>query len=386
MIKRLLLVAALLLMGAAVGIAHSAYDLGYLSSRVVASADADVDLLPENTPQPKVEIEAEQFDFGRMERGQKGERNYVFRNVGEGPLILKAGSPPCKCTVPIVEKSILQPGESTNVVVGWTTDQSAGPFRKTIPIHTNDRRRLLVQLELQGNIVQSYEALSESFDLGRLHTQQARAALVKVLGFGAKPLEVTKWEFTSPETQDKFDIEVEKLSAEQTGRPEATSGLVIRLKTKPGLPEGGIKQAVRVWLNAAEDPLVLMAHGEVTSDITVDGPGWDSISRRLNLGLVSGKEGARRKLDVQLSGQHDLSKFRISKVDPPEMQVTLGAAEKVGGTKIVRLPLEITIPAGTRPLNRLGSEQGPLGEIVLETDRADGQPMPLYVRFATQSE
>jgi hypothetical protein len=37
-------------------------------------------------------------------------------------------------------------------------------------------------------------------------------------------------------------------------------------------------------------------------------------------------------------------------------------------------------------MNRLGSQQGPLGEIVLETDRTDGKPMSVFVRFAIQSQ
>jgi hypothetical protein len=387
MIKTLLLTAALLAAGVAVGVGHSAFDLGYFVSQSALDGDAEIDLLPENSPQPHVEVEAEQHDFGRMEKGQKGEHRYVFRNTGKGPLLLRAGDPPCKCTTPIVEKSLLQPGESTEVVVGWTTDQSPGPFRKTIPIHTSDRRRLLVQLELQGNIVQSYEAQSEFFEFGRMYFQQSRTALVRLFGFGAAPLEVKRWEFTDPAAKDYFEVEFEPLAKEATGREDATSGLLVRLKAKPGLPQGPIRQGLRVWLNVVEDPIELVARGEVTSDISIEGPNWDDSTQRLNLGLVSGKEGARRRLEVRLAGgHHDASKFRIARVDPPEMQVTLGAPEKLGGTKNLVMPLEISIPPGVRPLNRMGSSQGPLAEIVLDTDRPDGKPLTIYVRFATQGE
>jgi hypothetical protein len=384
MFKSLLFALGLVFVGAIVGIAHSAYDLGYFG--VGAQDPEGVALAPISGPQPRVELESERFDFGRMERGKKGEYKFVFRNTGAGVLVLRAGDPPCKCTTPLVENGVLQPGESTNVIIGWTTDQSAGPFRKTIPIHTSDRRRPLVQLELQGNIVQSYEAQTQTFELGKMLYQQPRSAQVRLFGFGEAPLEIKKWELIDPASAEFFEVQIEPLNKEQTGRSDATSGLLVRLKTKPGLPEGGVRQGLRVWLNASEEPLDLSVYGEVKSDIVVEGSGWDSASRRLNFGLVSAKEGAHKKLEIRLHGQHDVSKFRVTKVDPPEMQATLGAPEKVGGTKGIRLPLEVSIPAGARPLNRMGTAQGELGEIVIETDRADGQPLTIYVRFATASE
>ena len=68
------------------------------------------------------------------------------------------------------------------------------------------------------------------------------------------------------------------------------------------------------------------------------------------------------------------------------MQVSLGEPRKAPGAKTVQIPLSIEIPSGTRPMNHLGSQQGALGEVVLETDRTDGKPMSVYVRFVIQSQ
>jgi hypothetical protein len=390
--KQLVLVLVLVLAGTALGIAHTAYDLGYfwndyLPSVARGDVPSDVPLLPEDQPQPKVAVDNEQHDFGRLERGRKGEHTFVFRNEGPGVLFLKAGDPPCKCTTPEVQKNILQPGESTEVRVGWTTDQEPGPFRKTIPIHTSDRKRLLVQLEIQGNIVQSYDVLPPTFEFGSVLYQQPRSAFVRLFGYGEKPLEVRKWELTVPANREYFDVEIEPQDKEKIDRAGATSAVLVRLNLKPGMLEGAIRQGLRLWISAAEEPLEVVARGQITSDVAVKGEGWDQQGRWLNFGTVSPREGARRTLILQLNGPgHDPSKFRVSRVDPVEMQVSLGQPQTAAGAKAVQLPLSIEIPPGTRPMNRLGSQQGPLGEIVLETDRTDGKPMSVFVRFAIQSQ
>jgi hypothetical protein len=72
----------------------------------------------------------------------------------------------------------------------------------------------------------------------------------------------------------------------------------------------------------------------------------------------------------------------VREVVPDSLQVTIGAAGDIGAGAVVRLPIEIVIPPGSRPANHLCSQQGPAGRIVLETGHPDTPVLTIPVCVA----
>ena len=94
---------------------------------------------PADGPQPKVVVDVDEHDFGRVAYDKSVEHAFRFSNQGQGPLILESGGTTCgKCTISRLPPGPILPGETADVVVEYhaATDQS--DFRQTATILTND--------------------------------------------------------------------------------------------------------------------------------------------------------------------------------------------------------------------------------------------------------
>jgi hypothetical protein len=129
----------------------------------------------------------------------------------------------------------------------------------------------------------------------------------------------------------------------------------------------------------AEVPL----EGSVGGDLVLAGAGWDSSRQALRLGTVSGQTGARTRLFLTAKGPHrDQVRPRVVETVPDLLEVTVGEGKPIGSGAVLRIPIDIVIPAGSRPVNHICSEQGPAGRIVLETGHPDSPTMSIPVCVA----
>ena len=153
---------------------------------------------------------------------------------------------------------------------------------------------------------------------------------------------------------------------------------------KPGLPLGPLKRLVRVVFQTpdevtAEIPLA----GMVGGDLVMAGPGWDSSRQALLLGTVSGKAGLRTRVFLTAKGPHRKSvRPTVREVVPDSLQVTVGEGRPIGAGGVVRIPVDIVIPAGSRAANHLCSQQGPAGRIVLDTGHPESPEFTIPVCVA----
>ena len=90
--------------------------------------------------------------------GAEGEHEFVFKNVGDAPLVLTAGPTTCRCTVSEVNNNKLLPGESFKVKVHWKGREVADDYRQTVQIYTNDPGRPTVELAVVGEVAVAVRA------------------------------------------------------------------------------------------------------------------------------------------------------------------------------------------------------------------------------------
>jgi hypothetical protein len=124
----------------------------------------------------------------------------------------------------------------------------------------------------------------------------------------------------------------------------------------------------------------------VVGDISLHGPPgmWLEEFGVLSLGGVESAKGKKARLNVVVRGEGAESvKFDVSSVDPPELKVTFGEPTRLKAT-LVRVPVDIEVPAGTRPMVRLGTSQGEEGKIVLTTTHPTMKELALGVRFSVE--
>jgi len=73
---------------------------GELSANRLIEIPASAAVNVEVGPLPVMAFDESVFDFGEVESGDIVEHTYVFKNTGEGPLLISNATASCGCTVP----------------------------------------------------------------------------------------------------------------------------------------------------------------------------------------------------------------------------------------------------------------------------------------------
>lgn len=105
----------------------------------------------ENPNAAVLSFETEVVDYGTIEQGADGAREFKFTNTGKEPLIISNARGSCGCTVPTWPTNPIKPGESASISVKYDTKR-LGPINKSITITSNASEPTKV-LRIKGNVV-----------------------------------------------------------------------------------------------------------------------------------------------------------------------------------------------------------------------------------------
>jgi hypothetical protein len=101
---------------------------------------------------PKMKFESMNIDYGTIDQNSEPFRTVKFTNVGKEPLIIKSATGNCGCTVPTWPREAINPGESNELKVRYSTER-IGQINKKITITTNEPEGTNVHvLNVIGNI------------------------------------------------------------------------------------------------------------------------------------------------------------------------------------------------------------------------------------------
>lgn len=100
---------------------------------------------------PVITFETEVIDYGTIEQGADGTREFKFTNTGKSPLIISSARGSCGCTVPSWPTEPIKPGESAVLKVNYDTKR-LGPINKTITVYSNATEPTKV-VRIKGNVV-----------------------------------------------------------------------------------------------------------------------------------------------------------------------------------------------------------------------------------------
>ncbi|MBL4593847.1 MAG: DUF1573 domain-containing protein [Flavobacteriales bacterium] len=105
----------------------------------------------ENLNMPIINFEVEIIDYGTIEQGSNGLREFKFTNTGTSTLIISEAKKSCGCTVPTPPKEPIKPGESSVIKVKYDTKR-LGAFNKTVTIISNAERSSII-LKIKGVVI-----------------------------------------------------------------------------------------------------------------------------------------------------------------------------------------------------------------------------------------
>lgn len=344
---------------------------------------------PTSGPTGTVEVDETVHAFGTVGTGAKGSHAFTVRNVGAGPLQLTRGATSCTCTIAgfnggTDDRISLPPGGATEVRLEWRGKGPGGPFRQQATILTDDPRRPQVVFVVEGAVVPTWKAVPEAIQLSRVSGAEGGESEVLVYTYGDRPPEVVSVAIDH-ELADRFTLATEPLPPPEVAtEPGATGGLRLTVTLPSGLPLGRLRATIRMVVKAPDELMIeIPVDGTVAGDLLVAGAGWDRTRQSLMLGTVSAQKGVRTELFITARGPHR-ERFhpKVRSVVPDGLEVTIGDAAPVGSGGVVRVPVTIVIPAGSRPVNHLCTDQAKPGSIVLDTGHPDTPELTIPVCVA----
>jgi hypothetical protein len=268
------------------------------------------------------------------------------------------------------------------VAVDYTVTTTAPSFRQTATILTNDVDRPRIELAITGAVRLAYRVVPSSVVLEQVSANESTTAQVRVLSSVSDSLAITGFELMEESNAEYFDVTVTKLPRDELDDPHATSGCLVSITVKHGMPAGRIEQELQLRTNLAQATVIRVPiEGNVNNDISVSGKGWYDEKRLLRLGVIDAREGVKTKLMIFLRGPHRLeTKLEVGAVVPDTLKVTLD--ERMDTFSAAIVPLVIEVPAGSAPVNHLGKKLGQFGKITVETTHPQIKEVPIYVEFA----
>jgi len=379
--KAALLLVAFTVAGVLLGLGRTWYDLQ--GSPYVPTV-APIPLPPEDGPQPVVEVDNEDYDFGELEYGASGSHSFIFHNLGEYDLRLKTGEVTCKCTVSNLTQDSIPPGGSAEVRLDWTVKTASDEFRQSALILTNDRNRPRVVLSIHGKVIRPVMAIPENFALGSVQPGEVKSAYVDVYTVRDEPLEGLEAKVLGKDAAEQFTLEVAPLPRDQYVKPNAKSAVRVTLTTKSTLPPGQIRQTIRL-VHGLEDvgPLEVSVTGRVAGNLTIVGAGWDDEAQELALPDVNSEAGLQRRLNLFVRGSDPQTlKWEILSTSPEFVAAHLSETEAISGGRSTRTGLSIEIPAGQVPGNYRGDDGGPVGFVKLKSSDPTVGELLIPLKFA----
>ena len=249
----------------------------------------------------------------------------------------------------------------------------------------SDQSQRELQFTIKGQVIQLAMPDVPSFQLSRMSRNERKQLELNVLAFRDPDLEIISHEFRDAELAKFFTVTTEPLPKEKWTDPLITSATHVTLNIQPGLPIGVLQQVLRLVTNKRDvPPIEIYIDMSVISDISVLAPGqqFNAETNTLVLGPVAKSTGrAGVKLFVIAKGAFkDDVKLQVVSIDPAEaIAVELG--EPSGQEKVRRFPVTLNILPGSPSVNRMGSEQGEPGKIVLSTQHPELPQLEMRVNF-----
>ncbi len=87
---------------------------------------------------PKLSFDRSMHNFGVIKQGDTVATNFVMTNGGKSDLIIYKTKASCGCTASEPEKTLLKPGEKSNLKVTFNSTGKSGQHSKSVTVYCND--------------------------------------------------------------------------------------------------------------------------------------------------------------------------------------------------------------------------------------------------------
>ncbi len=235
---------------------------------------------------PKVVIDRRQVLFGRLPPNSTYNCDFLFKNEGTAPVVLRDGGSSCKCTMTELSAVRLQPGESHTVTVTFTTWDTAPVFAQHVRVLTTDPDNQEIDLWVRGEVVRTLALEPEGLGADLSPDEQTDASL-RLVSEAWPNFEIVKMEPTSDLiTCESLEGEKFDFRSGETHKIGYAQKFLVHLKAPPVF--GTVTEKIRLFVKPpAEvgelDSVALGGLRVVDGLVELDVPITLSTKRRVNI-------------------------------------------------------------------------------------------------------
>jgi len=175
---------------------------------------------------PVLQVQEPKFDFGEVYQGNKVLHIFRFSNQGDEDLLIDRVSSSCGFTAVLVSEKKLSPGGQGELQANFDSTRFHGTVSKTIYIYSNDPVNPVMQLHIQGKVLETVVVEPSQVNLGQVKAEEPVQSKVVLRNQGAEPLTLGEPRSTAKE------LKVKMPKASFSPGEEVT--LELQLTPKPG--------------------------------------------------------------------------------------------------------------------------------------------------------
>ena len=107
------------------------------------------------SPDPRLEVDRVQHDFGTIPPTEKVEAVFNVANKGAKTLEISRIQTSCGCTAGMMDSQTIKPGETSRLKVTYDPRGKSGRQAKTLMLFTNDPQNPQKQLSISADVIAS---------------------------------------------------------------------------------------------------------------------------------------------------------------------------------------------------------------------------------------
>jgi uncharacterized protein DUF1573 len=255
---------------------------------------------------PAILIDPGAIDFGTLSQEEARTSTVTISNVGGAALVIERVESTCGCTVATPEKSSLEPGESTPLVITFSSKQFQGNQYKSVRIHSNDPAEAIVEIAVKAfvKVPLVFTPGEKMVSFGRLRAGEAEPRIIKLLSTDGIALDI------EPVRVNEAKLKV-TIRDSKSGLPSEKELLV---ELADGIAPGAIREILSFKTNVPEQPTFdIEVAALVLADVQV-------IPEDVNFRYVRRDQALERMFELKMPADMNL-KITSATVDLPGFEV-----------------------------------------------------------------
>jgi len=304
--------------------------------------------IPEKGPFGKAVATEKSFNFGVMEKGDKGSHTFVIKNEGPGPLRVKKGSTSCgQCTFGAVSRDDDIPvGESVEVTVNWELKSDVPKFRQTADVYTTDPEHKKLIFAIEGIVDRPLRLVPEgAWAMGDLNEYEPTTAQGSLFSTLVDDIQIEKVECDNPLVKVTWErTSTEELALKKGAQQEKPKvALTVKVTVEPGSSVGPLRETIKLHTNVRGGTTVeISLTGKRPGPIEVKGRNFNTENNVIKLGEFPATEGKKAKLQMYVRNLEGELEAQQIETDDARVKVQVASTGRVfGKSKVYDIDVEV---------------------------------------------